>query len=210
MAEAGTWDSIRAHGLLSTTALLDAFAYTGAERYRIESCHRPECVTISHPVLGTAVIRDQKPMSDRALKKCLQAMTPRQWYETLNRKVFFWLSRERLLKLLSARAYRGRTHCVLTVDTSLLVGRHQERICLSPINSGCTVPNPQPRGVQTFLPIASYPFEAWSQKRRRGDAVVELAVDYAVKDMADLVLRAEHMQGGQSLQILWDKAGHKR
>src|SRR5207253_9605742 len=82
MAEAGTWKSVRREGLLSTTALLDAFEIDGDLRCQIESCHRPECITISHPRLGTAVIRDQKPMSDRGLGKCLQGMTPREWYET--------------------------------------------------------------------------------------------------------------------------------
>ena len=89
MAEANTWTSIRTRGLLSTSALLDAFEINADDRYKIESCRRPECVTISHQKLGAAVIREQKPMSDAALRKCLRNMTPGQWYETLNRKVFF-------------------------------------------------------------------------------------------------------------------------
>jgi adenylate kinase family enzyme len=190
-------------GLLSTSALLDAFEIDGAQRYQIESCHRPECVTISHVRLGIAVIRDQKPMSDAALRKCLQGMTPREWYETLNRRVFFWLNRGRLLRLLSARAYRNRRHCVLTLDTGRMLERHLERITLSPINSGCTVPNPQPRGPDTFLPVAYYPFEEWLKKRPRPQTVVELAVDYAVPDIADIIIRVEHMQGDRLLETLW-------
>lgn len=143
-------------------------------------------------------------MSDAALRKCLQNMNPQQWYETLNSKVFFWLSRERLLGLLSARAYRNRKHCILTLDTSRMVERHLAHITLSPINSGSTVYNPQPRSAQTFLPIASYPFDHWLKKRRsRTKAVVELAVDYAVPDIADLVLRVEHMQGANRLETIW-------
>ena len=204
MAEANTWSSIRKRGLLSTSGLLDMFEINGEKRYQIESCHRPECVAISHPGLGTAVIRDQKPMSDAALRKCLQNMNPRHWYETLNRKVFFWVNRERLLGLLSARAYRSRKHCVLTLDTSRMVERHLARITLSSINSGSTVYNPQPRGVQTFQPIASYPFDHWLKKRRsRTKAVIELAVDYAVSDIADLALRVDHMQGDELLETVW-------
>ena|SRR5208282_3252377 len=123
MAEAGTWPSIRKQGLLSTTALLDLFGINAEERFKIESCQRPKCFLISHPRLGDAVVRDQKPMSDKALRRCLQNMEPREWYETLNRKVFFWLTRERLLTLLSARAYRNREHCVLTLDRFLTVIR---------------------------------------------------------------------------------------
>jgi hypothetical protein len=203
MAEANTWESVRRHGLLSTTAILDAFEIDGQRRIQIESCHRPESVSISHPKHGTAVIRDQKPMSDAGLRKCLQGMTPREWYEILNRKVFFWLTRERLLGLLSARPYRHRKHCVLTLDTSRMLERHLPHITLSPINSGCTLFKPQPRGPQTFLPVGSYKFDDWAQKRSTNSAVVELAVDYSVPDISDIVLRVEHMQGKQLLETLW-------
>jgi hypothetical protein len=204
MAELDTWESVQKNGLLSTTALLDKFEIEGQERFRIESCHRRESVTITHPKLGTAIIRDQKPMSDAALRKCLDGMTPQEWYETLNGRVFFWLNPERLLRLLSARAYRNRGHCVLTLDTSRMVERHLSRITLSPINSGCTVPKPQPRGRQTFLPIAAYSFDDWLQKRRnKSHCIVELAVDYSVPDIANIVTRVDHMQGGTLIKTVW-------
>jgi hypothetical protein len=204
MAEAGTWDSIRQHGLLSTTALLDHFEIHDDQRHKLESCHRPECVTITHTRFGRAVIRDQKPMSDAGLRKCLQGMSPKAWYETLNRRVFFWVTRERLFTLLSARAYRNRMHCVLTIDTARLLARHISRVTLAPINSGCTVPNPQPRGPQTFLPVNAYPFDQWIIKgRARSQAVVELAVDYSVPDIADLVIRVDHMKGEELLERIW-------
>ncbi|MGH7969145.1 MAG: DUF7002 family protein, partial [Limisphaerales bacterium] len=81
MAEAGTWPSILKHGLLSTTALLDLFEVPAAQRKQIESTHRPECVTIAHPVHGSAVIRDQKPMRESTLLTCLVGIKPFQWYE---------------------------------------------------------------------------------------------------------------------------------
>jgi len=48
-------------------------------------------------------------------------------YETLNGKVFFWLTAERLTRLLSARAYRTNTHCVLTMETLPLVRKYAAR-----------------------------------------------------------------------------------
>jgi hypothetical protein len=204
MAEADTWSSIQQHGLLSTTALLDKFAIEGDQRLRIESHHRPKCITISHLSLGAAVIRDQKPMNDAALRKCLQGMATQEWYETLNRKVFFWLNWERLRRLLSARAYRKRRHAVLTLDTSRMVQRHRSRITLSPINSGATLFKPQPRGLQTFLPIENYAFEKWVKKRGdRGHALVELAVDYGVTDIRDIVVRVEHRRGDEPPTRVW-------
>ena len=44
MAEVNSWDSIQRHGLLSTSALLDFFGYSGPERERIESARRPVSV----------------------------------------------------------------------------------------------------------------------------------------------------------------------
>lgn len=202
MAEAGTWEAMRDHGLRSTSALLDLFEIGGAERFGIESCHRPDSVTIHSERHGSAVIRDQKPMSDSSLRRCLQGMSPREWYELLNGKAFFWVSEKRLDTLLNARAYRNREHCVLTVDTALLVSRHIERICLSPMNSGCTKPFPHPRGRKTFLPVSDYPFE---ERRRAGkDGVVELTVEYSVPDIADLVRRVERVRTGQSAVVIWE------
>jgi hypothetical protein len=205
MADAHSWDSVQRHGLLSTSALLDMFEINGKKRHRVESCHRPKCVTIEHPTFGTAVIRDQKPMSESALRKCLQGMTPREWYRTLNRRVFFWLTEERLLGLLAARAYRDLKHCVLTLDTAELVTRHEERITLSPINSGSTVYNPQTRGQGTFLPISNYPFDAWVKRRGKRKAIAELAVDHAVADVGEIVLRAEWRQGAKLVKVLWER-----
>jgi hypothetical protein len=92
MAEAGRWDSIRDAGLLSTTALLDLFGVTGPERASIESARRPQSVELRHPAHGRAVIRDNIPMRDSALLKCLVGCSPQEWYEILNRRVFSFLA----------------------------------------------------------------------------------------------------------------------
>ena len=124
MAEEGSWESIRKIGLLSTTAILDKFEVGGERRRRIESARRPEIETVEHPEHGRALIRDNKPMQEKTLGRCLTGMTPREWYESLNRRVFFWVDRRRLIKLLGARAYRNRPHLVLELDTAELLRRH--------------------------------------------------------------------------------------
>ena len=194
---------MREHGLLSTSALLDLFEINGEKRRSLESAHRPESVEIQHPKYGTAVIRDQKPMRESALKKCLSGMTPAEWYETLNGQVFFWLTPERVQKLLTARAYRGRSHTVFCVDTARLLARFAAKVRLSPINSGSTIYSPQPRGVDTFQAIQDYPFERRRKLRGYGNAVAELAVDYAVPDISDLILRVEHRRGNEILEIIY-------
>src|SRR5438105_1634732 len=142
MAEVDSWPSIQRHGLLSTSALLDLFQMSGPERDAIESQRRPESVTIRHPRFGTAVIRDQKPLRDEALKGCLRGMTVPDWYCTLNSKVFFWLTQARLETFLTARAYRSSDHVVITVDTARLIDQHLDRLRLSTINSGATLYTP--------------------------------------------------------------------
>lgn len=207
MAESRSWDSIQQHGLLSTQALLDLYDVDDDQRRTILESHRPECVEIFHCDYGSAVIRDQKPMSDRALTKCLQdGLTPSDWYKILNSKTFFWTTKERLLRLLAARAYRGTDHCVLTVDTAEMFDRHSANITLSPYNSGSTIMNPVPRGNNTFLPLERFPYEHWlSRGRRKTGAFVELVVNYSVPDLAEFTDRAEIMHENIVTDVIYIK-----
>lgn len=210
MAEAGTWDSIQRHGLLSTTALLDLFEVQAHVRRAIEAMHRPDSVTISHSKYGRAVIRDQKPMRESALTKCLRGMTPQQWYRLLNRRVFFWVTERRLTALLNARAYRDRKHTVLVLDTARLVKQHAKRLILSPINSGSTIYDPHERGRDTFLPFSRYPFAERLALRGVADAVAECSVIYSVPDIRDCILRVEERRGTEVLDVLWEETSQDR
>lgn len=205
MAEVGVWPSVQKHGLLSTSALLDLFEVNGDQRRRIQSEHRPESIAIAHPRYGTAVIRDQKPMRESALLKCLTGMTPEQWYEMLNGRVFFWVTEDRVRKLLNARAYRDREHTVITVETAPLVAKYADRMFLSPINSGSTIYNPQQRGRGTFRPFADYPFEERRKLRGLKNAVAEAAVHYAVPDLREFTLRVEHRKGHRTFRVLYSR-----
>lgn len=131
MASDGSWQSIQEHGLLSTSALLDLYGYKDEQRLAIEARRRPQSVPITATGLPGATIRDQKPMTDSALDKCLPAgVTPENWYRLLNSKTFFWLSQPRLQRLLGARAYRDHAQIVLTLDTASLVEKHTPNILL--------------------------------------------------------------------------------
>lgn len=206
MAETGTWQSIRRHGLLSTSALLDLFKINGTERRKIEDEHRPESVPITHEQHGSAVVRDQKPMRESALLKCLQKpYTPMDWFRLLNGHVFFWLDSRRLDGLLGARAYRDTQHCVLTLDSQRLVTDYKRDITLSPMNSGSTIYDPLPRGPKTFLPIADFPFEKRRATRPIQNAVVELLVKYAVPNVDNYVLKVEERQGARVIRTILDR-----
>lgn len=205
MAEHGSWPSIRQHGLLSTSALLDRWEVKGHRREAIESVRRPANVVMEQPTLGRAVVRDQKPMDDAGLRRCLQdGLTPADWYRLLNARVFFWLTRSRLLRLLTARPYRELEHDVLELDAVALVTAHRTRITLSPINSGATKPFPRARGLDTFLPITDYPYADWRNRRAAGERVVELCVLDGVPDVERFVRRAAVVRGGQEVGVLFD------
>jgi hypothetical protein len=205
MAEAGSWPRIRRDGLLSTSALLDAFGCTGAERFAIESCRRPELVAIIHPDTGeTVIIRDNKVLRENHLAAALTDMTPQEWYENLNRRVFFWVSPERLGRLLSGRAYRNRAHDVITVDTRSLVERDLASITLAPINTGYSLqPNASPRGSDTFKAIVDYPLEEYIKWRGEQDAIVELAVDYKVQDIEEVAVIVQRRHRDHVQKVLW-------
>jgi hypothetical protein len=193
MAEEGSWASIQRHGLLSTSALLDLFEVAGAERDAIEISRRPESVKITHPEHGTAWIRDNKPINVTVLRRTLVGMTEEDWYRTLNGRVFFWLTTERLDRLRNAPPYRRRKHDILTVDTAALLEAYLASVELSPLNSGAVHPGAKyTRGAQTFRSIGEYP---WLERVTKvaSEPIVELTIPYAVEDaqryVVDIVTR---------------------
>ena len=203
MAERNSWESIKQHGLLSTSALLDHYAVQPQKRIEIESQHRPRSVEIKGVDLPRAVVRDQIPMSDEGLRRALpDHLSPKDWYELLNTKAFFWLSEERLHKLTNAKAYRDQEHDVLEIDTRSLINAHRNAIWLCPINSGCTKPMPHPRDETIFARILDYPYAYWRGRRGRRERVVELAVDHSVKDIRDHVRRVVVKRGTEVLSVL--------
>lgn len=204
MAERDSWPSIRSHGLLSTTALLDRYKIVGEARVAIENKRRPISVPLERSGLGRVVVRDQFPMDDKGLTRCLEdGLSPEEWYRKLNAKVFFWLTKHRLLRLLNAGTYRLQEHDVIELDAKMLIETYEDKIWFCPINSGCTKPFPHPRGAKTFQRIPDYPYARWKTKRKQGERVVEIAVDYAVPDIARFVTRVVRMKRCEELAIIF-------
>ena len=202
MADAGSWPSIAKYGLLSTTALLDLYKINGNCCTAIESQHRPDSVPIEREKFGRAVIRDQKPMRESALRKCLLDCEPKDWYEFLNHKVFFWVTEDRVKTLLKARAYRAREHLVIMVDTKALLDEHGDRALLSPINSGSTIYKPVGRGLNSFQSLDAYPYEERRRLRGRAHAIAELAFDYSVPNIEDFVVQVARRKAEKVLEVI--------
>lgn len=200
MAERGAWDSIRTHGLMSATAVLDHLKVEGNDRSRFESEHRDQKMDVraGHP--SNIVLRDQKPMPEgRLLQALTDGTTPQQWYELINEKVFFWVEEERLHRLLGARDYRNLEHDVLTLNSAALIPAYAEKIWLCHMNSGNTWPIPHRRGTEVFRRIADYPVKPSGSPTK---TVVELVVDYAVPNIAEYVVEVRSMKGSEVLGVI--------
>ena len=191
MATANSWVSIQQHGLLSTAELLRLFEIPESVQIPLLTSQRREGVLISHKEHGTATLRDQKPLSQKKLERCLTDCDAPTWYQVLNERVFFWLTRERLKTLMSAKEYAGKPHVVIFLDTSSLLSQYERTIELAHMNTGNTLPFAHPRGKSTFRSLESYPYE---DRKRLSDysAVVELTVLNGVPDLKKHVLKAEH------------------
>jgi hypothetical protein len=197
MTEPGSWPSIQKYGLLSTSSLLDLFEVPRKDRIAIETCRRSDPVPLTHPVHGSAVIRDQKPLSEKRLATCLTGgITVKQWLRLLNGRVFFWLEEARLDTLRGAQAYRSQRQVVLTVDTRRFVEGYATAILLTHMNTGATRPFAHKRGRNTFCTIPNYPF----QQHRKA---VELTVAREVRDISMYVLKVEELGGNQAPATLW-------
>lgn len=176
MTSPDAWETIQRLGLLSTSSLLDLFEVHGEARAAIEERRRPESVRLDHPVHGSVVIRDNKPLSIVRLEKCLVDMSVPEYLKMLNSRVFFWVHPSRLRDLRNARAYRDHEQMILQFDTRSILEHYRDRISLSVINSGATVHTPPPRGSFTFQRLDDFDYEASYRKRGRARAIAELAV----------------------------------
>lgn len=191
MSEHGSWPQIQALGLLSTSGLLDACGCTGPKRFEIESQLRKTKKQVTHPSLGTLSIRDQVPMQDWPeqgiyLDKLLDdGVSRQQWLEFLNKKVFFWVNKDDLQKMLCARQYSGKPQWVITVDTKALLRRNYASAYVSDQNTG-SLYSRRKRGPKTFVPLGECPV-------RYG--IKELAIDYHVPNLMDFVISVDEFVG---------------
>jgi len=203
MAEDGTWPSIRQRGLLSTRAIVDLYRPDADVREQILSTVRRDKIELTRAALGQMTIRDQRPA--KFLEECMNdGVSPQDYLDALNGRVFFWLRLSRLTTLLGARLYRHSRHTVLHVDTARLVGAYPGRVQLAPYNTGSMhVPSMPKRGPDVFTDLADYPYEHWLAKRPSGEPVVELTISYAIPDIAKFVTKVETWEDGRPIAVLY-------
>ena len=193
MADAHNFESLERRGLLSTSALLDELGVSGDARVELEAAHRPNTVALTGTD-GTVYVRDQHPLEPAALAACLDNVSPGDWYRTLNARVFFWPTQDRLERML--KAYGRSEQAILEVDTVGLLERYADRLELSHINSGYASSRypAAKRGRYTFVPLSEY---AYSAKNK----IAEVTVLGAVPDVLELTKRVV-LRHGRSERLL--------
>lgn len=190
MSEKGSWPNIQKIGLLSTSALLDCCGYTGTKRFEVESQLRREKKPIEHPTLGKISIRDQIPMRDWPeqdiyLDKLLDGVTRQEWFEFLNGRVFFWVTRDELIKMICAWQYRGEPQWVITINVKDLLEQYSDKAYVSYQNTG-SLYSRRKRGPRSFIPFHECPVSS---------GVKELAIEYGVPNLSDFAISVDECTG---------------
>jgi hypothetical protein len=209
VSEPGAWEGIARNGLRSTRNLLHLFEVDSARCVELLSTRREASTRLDHPVHGAAHIRDQVPLSLKRLESALTDMTVGGWLKLLNSLCFFWPTVERVERLLRALHYADRCHDVLVVDTAALVARHSGEMRLAAINTGATRPFARPRGSETFLQLEDFPLSNRLSRVGRAGAVAEVAVEDAVPEIGDMLLRVERWAGATKKTLLWTRGGNQ-
>lgn len=140
------------------------------------------------------VLRDQAPMPPSALQRCLdQGLTPEDWYQLVNRHVYFWLDGERLRR--HRRACGQRPQILLTIDLAALLRLHGAQAFLTPFNVGSARRLPARRGARSFVPLESWRTTRWDSEaaagrapRARSHPPAELAIRGAVPEIETLIV----------------------
>ena len=203
MANAGSWPSIRANGLLATKEIVSTSGLPAHQARILLEERRPSSFLLNHPVIGDVTVRDQGPLRIQFLEPKLVDVSVVEWLRILNDRVFFWLHPDKLEQLLNARRYRYLEQDVLTLDTRALLGAYHENVRLSPINSGASLyPNAASRGSSTFSRVGDYDYDTRRRGRDLTNAIVELAVIGGVPDVARFVVKAERRLGSKTLAEL--------
>ncbi len=122
IAWGGSWRSIQKYGLLSSKDLLRSYGKRGDEFKTLTQVRRECWVKVNCLGRPSAILRDQKPLNEKKLKKALpKNVEPWQWYDLINSMVFFWPTKKRLKSMISAKVYSELYHDVLLGDTKKLV-----------------------------------------------------------------------------------------
>jgi hypothetical protein len=139
---------------------------------------------------------------DRLARSLDGDLTPADWFEAINSKVFFWLSPDRLNR--HRAAYVSRAQIVLTVDAASMLTKYRDAASVTPINVGNARRRPALRNLSTFVPYTRWIADGWAHENVAGRSArksshfpVELTVEEAVPDVLEYVLAIKELPPGK-------------
>jgi hypothetical protein len=149
--------------------------------------HRESSITLRPDEVHAITIRDQLPL--KFVDECLQdGVTRQDFLDALNGRAFFWLSRQRLQRLLNARAYRSRPHLIMHIDTAALLDVYGSQAELARYKTGSAhVPNAPKRG-----PRASRDHQASAQVRTGFGPIFEPRAHYVPNARSERITAGLH------------------
>ncbi len=193
-----SWEDVKQHGLLSTTALLDLYQVPDDEKQRLRTMIRPLGITLQHNSLPTITLNDNTPLKASILSKKLEdSLTIADWMEILNERVFFWPDEELMENHLQAflRALKEdklgegkREIDVLVIDTLSLAKAYADKIQFCAINSGTAIRNAATRGLSTFTPMLDHDYKTWRGLRGKKDTIKEVTVLNSICNIEQYVI----------------------
>ena len=206
IAWGGSSPSIQEHGLLSTKALLRLYGKTDEAIAALTQARRAHWVEIDCPGRPSAVLRDQKPMTDAGLRRALDGSAePWQWYDLINSMVFFWPTTARLGTMLTASAYEGVAHGRAGCGREGAGGDWSATTSGSRRSTAGARDACLGRGdVTLFKRFADYPFEYRRRKYGVARAVAEVCVVDRVERIAEAVLDVKRGTAGEVMKALAD------
>jgi hypothetical protein len=190
--------SVQAHGLLSTQKLAERSSNVDRSMLRQ---HRHKELYLDFG----AFIRDQGGMQRKSIARALRSgVTPEDWFELLNSKVFFWLDLDRLNW--HRQACNSESQVVLAIDAGRMLERYASVASVSPINPGYAMRTAAPRNHTTFVPYSKWVESGWeseevpgASRRSRGLWPAELAITGQIPDIAQFVIGSVYMDASVPL-----------
>ena len=161
LAERGSHEGIRRHGLLTAAAAARRAGHA------LQPSRRPGFTDLALPDGSQVAISDNLPLSERRLARALEdGLTVADWMAMLNDRVFFWTDRGSGEAHLAARTRLGRRSEWQEYETRSLIASCWDRAEIAPFNTGSTVRVAVRRGRSTFTPLNGLDFDRWRAARR--------------------------------------------
>ena len=185
VTHASNWPSIQGSGLWSVASLVER---SRSRKRTGPSLTQRRTSVVRIPIDGTEVwVRDQLPIKESMLIRCLRGTTLPDWYRELNRRVFLFVNDRIGLQKLT-HAYQSTPQCVLRLDSRSLLDEHGGSAFVCRYNSG-SVPRSAkvPRGPEIFIPVRDVGL------RMRPRDVRELTVLTGIPDLRDHLLAVDFM-----------------